>query len=329
MDDYFKENESIKGYKPEIDYEIKSISSPDRFLNFEGLSMKSNINENNEIINPFPFPFPSPYEQLDDFDIISSGQIIPEPPKKELFIEISKDETQEKSNKEPPRNNLLGKKIKNPSLKKKNKKKHDKYDDDNILRKIYLYSVNFILTIFMNVVVEELHLKKGSKYDDYKFVGINGDYKKKIRRGNFDDYKNKTISDLLNLQNNGKYNNKNRNKELLDNILKNNKNNAIFNKIINKKYIDIFKEVYFKNKKDIIYEGLSLNLQTTFDDYFLDEIQAKEGYYKEKIDKVIKELYFPGIFTVKKKRSSNNKSSHGNGKNPLINGYGNKDLLFN
>ena len=40
MDDYFKENESIKGYKPGIDYEIKSISSPDLFLNFEGLSMK-------------------------------------------------------------------------------------------------------------------------------------------------------------------------------------------------------------------------------------------------------------------------------------------------
>ena len=325
MDDYFKENESIKGYKPEIDYEIKS---PDRFLNFEGLSMKSNINENNEIINPFPFPFPSPYEQLDDFDIISSGQIIPEPPKKELFIEISKDETQEKSNKEPSKE-LLGKKTKNLSLEKKNKKKHDKYDDDNILRKIYLYSVNFILTIFMNVVVEECHLKKGSSY---AFVEINGDYKKQIRKGNFEEYKNKTISDLLNLQNNGKYKNKNRNKELLDNILKNNKNNAIFNKIINKKYIDIFKEVYFKNKKDIIYEGLSLNLQTTFDDYFLDEIQAKEGYYKEKIDNVIKELYFPkkpGLFTVKKKRSSNNKSSHGNGKNPLINGYGNKDLLFN
>ena len=322
MDDYFKENESIKGYIPEIDYKNKSIFSPDLFPNFENLSMQSNINEINENINPFPFPFPSPYEQLDDFDVIPSGKIMPEPPKKKFFIEISKDETQEKSNKEPPRNNLLGKKIKNPSLKKKNKKKHDKYDNDNILRKIYLYSVNFILTIFMNVVIEECHLKKGSKYDDYKFVGINGDYKKKIRRDNFDEYKNKTISDLLNLQNNGKYSNKNRNKELLDNILKNNKNNAIFNKIINKKYIDIFKEVYYKNKKDIIYEGLSLNLQTTFDDYFLDEIQAKEGYYKEKIDKVIKELYFPGIFTVKKKRSSNNKSSHGNGKNPLINGYG-------
>ena len=91
MDDYFKDNESIKGYIPEIDYEIKSISFLDLFLNNENILIKSNINEINEIINPFPFPFP--YEQPNNSDIISSVQIIPYP-KKELFKEISKNETQ-------------------------------------------------------------------------------------------------------------------------------------------------------------------------------------------------------------------------------------------
>ena len=117
MDDYFKDNESIKGYIPEIDYEIKSISFLDLFLNNENILIKSNINEINEIINLFPFP----YEQPNNSDIISSVQIIPDP-KKELFKEISKNETQEKSNKEQPKKSLLVKKKKNPSLKDKIKK---------------------------------------------------------------------------------------------------------------------------------------------------------------------------------------------------------------
>ena len=66
MDDYFKDNESIKGYIPEIDYEIKSISFLDLFLNNENILIKSNINEINEIINLFPFP----YEQPNNSDII-------------------------------------------------------------------------------------------------------------------------------------------------------------------------------------------------------------------------------------------------------------------
>ena len=180
----------------------------------------------------------------------------------------------------------------------------------------------------MNAVVEECHLKKGPGYD-YKFVEINITYKKKIRKGNFDaEYKNKTICELLNFQSNRKFRNEKRNKELLDNILANN-NNDNFNNIISKKYIDIFKEVYYKNKKDINYEGLNLNLQKTFDGYFLDKIHAKEGYYKEKIDEIIGKLYFPKklLFEVKKNCGLDDKNSHGNGKNPLINGYGNNNEI--
>lgn len=279
-----------------------SIFSFGLLSNPEDFPIKSNINE---IISP------NPYEQLINSDIISKAQIIPEIPKKELFIEISKNETQEKSNKEKQKNKkLLGKKIKNSSL--KNSKKHDKYSSDNILRKIFVFSMNFILNIFMNEVVEKCHLKK--KKNEDKFIEIEGPYKKAIGNKNFDEYKNKTIYELLNYKNNGRWKNKNKNKDLLDYILANN-NNPIFNKIISKKYIDIFKEVYYKNKKDIIYEGLSLNLQITFDDFLNKNNAIEESSYMKRIYEILEKLYFPKKFNVIKKNNLGVKISHRNDEN--------------
>ena len=98
ISELFKENIS------ENENENKSIFSFNSFLN-PGYLLENSFNNKIFDLNP--------YEQLDNSDNIPNYQINPEIPKKKLFIEISKNETQEKSNIiNPKKNQLLGKKNK-------------------------------------------------------------------------------------------------------------------------------------------------------------------------------------------------------------------------
>ena len=56
-------------------------------------------------------------------------------------------------------------------------------------------------------------------------------------------------------------------------------------------YIDIFKNYYYINKRDIIIDGLKIRLPMIFED-FLSFIKAKEDIdYKNMIKKVIKKYF--------------------------------------
>lgn len=84
---------------------------------------------------------------------------------------------------------------------------------------------------------------------------------------------------------------------LLNKIEKN--NNTNLNNILSKTYIQIFIEVFYRNEKEIIYEGLKLNLPIKFDD-FLKKVAKEDYYYRQRIRSVIKKNFFPKkIFIVK------------------------------
>jgi len=223
--------------------------------------------------------------------------------KNEDTFEFSKDEALEKMKNDLKNNNyncsqkkLSGRKRKN--LLDNKVKFHNKSQNDNILRKINVHFLNFIID-FINEVLCKCNLKTKNIND--KFYEINGKYKKIINKTNFNSISNQTISQILTLENNNKYINKNQNRELFNKI-KNN-NNEILNKILSKKYIDIFKEVFYINKKDIIYEGLELNLPKTFDDFLLNVKANEDNLYKIRIEQVIKKYYFQQKFNVKKTKN--------------------------
>ena len=223
--------------------------------------------------------------------------------KNEDTFEFSKDEALEKMKNDLKNNNyncsqkkLSGRKRKN--LLDNKVKFHNKSQNDNILRKINVHFLNFIID-FINEVLCKCHIKTKNIND--KFYEVNGQYKKIINKTNFNFISNQTISQILSLENNNKYINKHQNRELLDKIKDN--NNEILNKILSKGYIDIFKEVFILNKKEIFYEGLELNLPKTFNDFLVNIKANNDTLYKMRIEEVIKKYYFPQKFNVKKTKS--------------------------
>ena len=246
--------------------------------------------------DPFDLLEPDNYLKFDNMNFIFNN---------ENSFEFRKDETQEKEKEKNvlqnntinyPQKKLSGRKRKNQIDNKG--KIHNKTQNDNILRKINVHFLNFIID-FINEVLCKCNLKTKNIND--KFYEINGKYKKIINKTNFNSISNQTISQILTLENNNKYINKNQNRELFNKI-KNN-NNEILNKILSKKYIDIFKEVFYINKKDIIYEGLELNLPKTFDDFLLNVKANEDNLYKIRIEQVIKKYYFQQKFNVKKSKN--------------------------
>lgn len=238
-------------------------------------NISESANEYDSIKYPFNFPLYSPNDYNKLSEILEKN-----------IIKIRSNENF-KNNKNP----TSGRKRKNPL--KEEQKYHDKYAYDNILKRLNVHFLNFII-IFVNEILSKCNLLNKSK--DEKFYDINGGYKKTLNKNEFYNLRKKTIAQILILENNKKFSNKNRNKELLNRIMKN--NHTILKKILFKRYIDIFKEVYYQNKKDIIYEGLSIKLNIIFDD-FLEKVNAKEDIlYKKRIDEVIKRYYFPKIFNI-------------------------------
>ena len=266
--------------------EQKSFISSNYFLT-------DNDNEYDITRDPFVLFEPDNYLNFDNMNFIFN----------ENSFESSKDKTEEKENNILKNNKWTCSQKKLSGRKRKssfdNKGKfHNKSQNDNILRKINGHFLNFLID-FMNQVLSKCNIITENKKKNH-FCGVNGDFKKIINKTNFDSICNQSISQILTLENNYKFKNKNKNRELLNKIKDN--NNEILNKILSKKYIDIFKEVFYINKKVIIYEGLQLNLPKTFDDFLVKVKANEDSSYKMRIEEVIKKNFFPQKFNVKKSK---------------------------
>ena len=192
-------------------------------------------------------------------------------------------------------NNVIGKKRFSPS---KSKRKHDKYSSDNIIRKINCHFQNFIIFL-VNEIIKQQNIKAGN-CSEY-FRNINGEEKKKIRKNNVDEIKNYRISKILTFQNYSKFRDKTHNEKLFDKIK--NKDNEILQKVLNMTYIDVFKNYFYSNEKNIIIvEGskkFEIELSYPYDQFLLD-IEAKgDDKYENKIKKVIKKYLLKDLFKVK------------------------------
>lgn len=173
---------------------------------------------------------------------------------------------------------------------------HDKYFEDNILRKIQVHYINFI-RFYINEILEILGFK-------VKFYDINYNIKKITNKTNISLLKSLSISDILCQNISRKFRktykqNKNINKIIFNKVI----NNDIIKDIVFQKYERLFKDVYLKNKKCININGQNIFLQTvkTFEDLLKkDKDFSTNRLYREKINEVIEKYYFKKYFKLEK-----------------------------
>ena len=291
-------------------------------ISFEQKSLFSCMSESNDECDlkssPFSLPFESRFDSDNNSSVFDNIYFIFQ---NQNSPESSKDDTQEKSVLKKNifcQKKLSGRKRKNPES---TRKPHNKNTNDNILRKLNNYILNFLID-FINEVLSKCYIPQnigiGGENNNQKiekkafpkastnaphFLYINGQYKKLINKTNFDSECGKKILEILTSDNNGKCKKKDQNVQLLEKIKYN--NNEKLKNLLNKTYIEFFKEFYYKKEKVIFYEGLELNLPKNYD-YFLEKAKVKEDeLYNQKIEAVIQKYFFPEKKTFNVQKTNN------------------------
>jgi hypothetical protein len=194
-----------------------------------------------------------------------------------LILSFPENET-EKATKETNKEN-------DSLLSKKRKRKiHDKFDKDNIKRKVQVNYLKFLVEFVNKIILKIfdkfnknniLDIKSKKKIENYQFKSLNYDFSKKIDSFSFNKYKSKKISEILKENTSPKYKKYN-NVDVYDNIIHINKK---LNNILNKPYLEFFEAFYQKQN--------FLNLKKYgFDlDIYLDDIKRFQEFTEEQKEK--------------------------------------------
>ena len=227
------------------------------------------FNEDFPLLNDlFLFPFPSYYQNLDAVKNFS----------------LSKTSKKKLSSSRKRKHQFIG-----------GVKIHDKNAPDNILRKIQVHYITFII----DAVNELLHKLEYTE----KFIDLDYNEKKNITKNNFSSLKNLNIGQILCKKISSKFR-----KQFKQNSFKNNvifnivKTNKYVNIFLSQNYIKLFQDVYYKDKRDNIIDDLYFKLSENVKTYknLLSEKFDDEEEYKTKVNEVIHKYYFTNYFKVKK-----------------------------
>jgi hypothetical protein len=170
---------------------------------------------------------------------------------------------------------------------------HDRYSTDNILRRIQVHYMTFIINI-----VNELLNYLGYKY---KFIDIDYNIKKAINKKQFYAIKKLNIAQIICQTSSPKF--KNHSKQKNNNIYEKVKGDEKVNQFLSKTFMELFKDVYLKDKRYINEYGLIFPLSEkvkTYKDLFSKKKEKDEiNEYKKKVDEVI-QIYYLNMFKCKK-----------------------------
>ena len=174
----------------------------------------------------------------------------------------------------------------------KYKREHTRDCRDNILRKIQVYFINFIV-YFLNVILKNFNLKQ-------KFMKLDYEFKKGIKKEFINILKSKNLGELISQEISNKY--KTKNKNYNKNIYEEIKNYKVINKILSINYLDFFKNIYFQNKKYIYLReyGFDEKIELTDDSKMFKGLINKNKEDKRKIYQIIKINYLPDLIFSEK-----------------------------
>jgi hypothetical protein len=173
---------------------------------------------------------------------------------------------------------------------------HDRYSTDNILRRIQVHYMTFIINI-----VNELLNYLGYKHE---FIDIDYNIKKVISKKKFSSLKKLNIGQIICQKTSPKFKNhdKLKNKNIFEEVNKDKK----VNQFLSQTFLELFKDVYLKDKRHINENGLNFQLSEkvkTYEDLLNNEKEDDENNdYKKKINDVIQNKYIK-MFKCKRKSS--------------------------
>ena len=223
---------------------------------------------------------------------------------KKLFKLIKKD-----SKEEIISTNHSSKKRKRGKAKKKdNNRTHNPDSADNLLRKIQVHYLSFIIS-FLNDLLNQLNYKQRFKNIDYTL-------KKKIDNKYITLLKRKSINEIITETIiSKKYKSV---PQLFNEIIYNEiRENKILNEILSQNYLNLFQKIYFKSDKIIDLEEygfskiiyLSDNVKMFKDLLFKDSQNLSNNNYLKKMYQCVKKNFFPKlIFAVLNRKEINSKN---------------------
>ena len=171
---------------------------------------------------------------------------------------------------------------------------HDKKSEDNIIRKIQVNYVKFIIN-FINELLKTIGIKGLS------FIPLDYNFIKKISKKDRDNLNSKTIKEVF-CDNNisPKYSTKEAdiNKKICQQIEKEHKD--ISENILNRNFLFFFEKIYYKNKKTINmkefgFDDFEVDLKNIelFGDLLSKEKDDDDGFLKEKMHFCSKKFFLP------------------------------------
>ena len=175
------------------------------------------------------------------------------------------------------------------SIRMPTSKTHDRNTIDNLLRKVQVHYLTFIIK-FLNNVLMALDKKKKFKKLDYK-------YKRNINKTFVNSLKVNNIGDIISSKISKKY--KKTDKDYNKNLVKEYKEDKILSQIFKEQYLILFRKIYFKNKKKINMKELGLDIDKEislsnikmYEDLLKDNNNNDEEY-KSNLNKCIIHHFF-------------------------------------
>ena len=168
---------------------------------------------------------------------------------------------------------------------------HDRYSEDNIVSKIQVNYINFLVD-FVNEVLETIGRK------DIFFLSLGHNFKKKISKSQRHILNSKTLREVFSNDVSPKYSKKNKdyNAKICEQIEKEIQN--ISENILNRNFLFFFDKIYYKknkkiNMKEFGFDDLEIDLKNIklFGDLLLKE--KGDDYLNEKMDFCAKHFFFP------------------------------------
>ena len=248
---------------------IKYVSE-DSIESFSNLESYSDDQDNTISINRMIKIF----NPIEPYEIIPS----PMPTRSRLNLFITTKDTTELRNKKRGRQTNL----------KEGNKKHDKFSSDNIIRKIHVHFITFII-FFIDDILSSFGIREKFCKLDYEII-------KDVNKQKLTELKNKNIGEIISNKISTKYKKDgNTNKNLYE-LLKTNK---VLGKIFDIKYFTFFKEYYMKNEKtvDLRIFGvekeiiLSKKTKTYYDFLENEKSKTKDEKYINQIKECLNKSY--------------------------------------
>jgi hypothetical protein len=178
--------------------------------------------------------------------------------------------------------------------KKNNGKEHGKYDEDNIVRKIQVSYINFIID-FINEIL------KGIGRKDLSLIPLDYLFKRVVNKKQRDFLKSHTVEEVIQSKTSPKYKTKNENvnKEICEKIKK--EKIYIMSSILKTNFFFFFDKIYYRkarriNLKDFGLVDLEINLDNLelYEDLLLkNKKDIHFEKYRKKIDFCAKKYFLP------------------------------------